>query len=84
MKYGTDKIETIVPVGILANTSIPITIMSEIITKIPAMTPLAGIKTRVSVPTSRRAICGAIRPKKRNFRQKQHLLNSLQRHKKLI
>lgn len=67
IKYGTDKIETKIPVGILIKKSTPITNMSATKIKIAEIIELAGNKILLSVPTIFLAICGPIKPKKKKL-----------------
>ena len=67
MKYGTDNIETNIPVGMFANASTPIINISATNIIIAEQVPLAKNKTRVSTPTSFLAICGPIKPRKKKF-----------------
>ena len=55
------------PHGIFAKMLKPCTIMSASSTMTAAIMPEAGSRTRASVPTSLRAICGPISPRKKKF-----------------
>ena len=67
MKYGTDIIDTKIPVGIFTNISTPITSMSLTKIKIEEMKVADGIKNLASEPTIFLAIWGPINPKKKKL-----------------
>ena len=67
MKYGTENIEIMIPIGTLAKNFSPDPKAFAITTIIADTTPAVGIRILESVPTIFLAIWGPINPKKKKF-----------------
>ena len=67
MKYGTEKMEIIIPTGTFARNFNPDPNAFATTTIIDETAPVVGIKTLESVPTIFLAICGPINPRKKKF-----------------